>query len=325
VSGAVAPVLAVDARKAARAAAERSGVEVAELHDIRELGEAAELFVEVWRTPAGEAPATPALLRALAHSGNYVSGARREGRMVGASVGFLHPHHGGIGLHSHITGVREAAQGGSIGFALKQHQRAFALDRDVEAISWTFDPLVRRNAFFNLVKLGAEIVEYLPDFYGPMADAINAGDESDRCLVSWPLTGERAVAASHGAGAEPDVEELRERGARVLLGIAREAGSGGESAAPGAMDLAPLRSGAPAPGALAPGAPLPGGAPASGPLLVGVPEDVVAIRASDRELASRWRRAVRATMGEALSRGFAATGITRSGWYVLERSRQESR
>jgi predicted GNAT superfamily acetyltransferase len=323
VSGAVAPAIAVDARQAAGDAARRAGVQVAEVHDISKLNEAAELFVEVWQTPGGEAPATPALLRALAYSGNYVSGARRDGRMVGASVGFLHPHHGAIGLHSHITGVREAAQGGSVGFALKQHQRAWALDREIEVISWTFDPLVRRNAFFNLVKLGAEIVDYLPDFYGPMADGINAGDESDRCLVSWPLASGRAVEASHGKGAAPDLDALSRGGARVLLGFAAGAGNGeagtGEAderveavemmEEPGDLDLAPLHGGAPAPGAL----------------LVGVPEDVVAIRASDRELAARWRRSVRAAMGGALARGFAATGITRSGWYVLERSRQESR
>ena len=323
-SGAVAPAIAMDARQAADEAARRAGAEVVELHDISELNEAAELFVEVWQAPGGEAPATPALLRALAYSGNYVSGAWREGRMVGASVGFLHPHHGGIALHSHITGVRETAQGGSVGFALKQHQRAWALDREIDAISWTFDPLVRRNAFFNLVKLGAEIVDYLPDFYGPMADGINVGEETDRCLVSWPLASERAVAAAHGRGAQPDLEALRQRGARVLLGFARDdAGNGeaigppGEAAeepgetveAPGEVDLTPLEGGAPAPGVL----------------LIGVPEDVVAIRAKDRELAARWRRSVRAAMGGALARGFAATGITRSGWYVLERSRQESR
>jgi predicted GNAT superfamily acetyltransferase len=306
----MAPAIAVDARQAAGDAARRAGAEVAELHDISELNEAAELFVEVWQTPGGEAPATPALLRALAYSGNYVSGARRDGRMVGASVGFVHPHQGAIGLHSHITGVRETAQGGSVGFALKQHQRAWALDREIDSISWTFDPLVRRNAFFNLVKLGAEIVDYLPDFYGPMADGINVGDESDRCLVSWPLASERAVAASHGRGAEPDVGALREQGAAVLLGFGREAAGKGEAIGPpGEVDLSPLEGGAPAPGAL----------------LVGVPEDVVAIRVGDRELAARWRRSVRAAMGGALARGFAATGITRSGWYVLERSRQESR
>jgi predicted GNAT superfamily acetyltransferase len=53
---------------------------------------------------------------------------------------------------------------------------------------WTFDPLVGRNARFNLVKLGAVGTDYLVDFYGPMADGVNAGDESDRLTVTWDLT-----------------------------------------------------------------------------------------------------------------------------------------
>lgn len=52
---------------------------------------------------------------------------------------------------------------------------------------WTFDPLVRRNARFNLVKLGAVGSEYLVDFYGPMSDGVNDGDESDRLTVVWDL------------------------------------------------------------------------------------------------------------------------------------------
>jgi len=285
----VAAPLAVQARSAAESAARQAGVELAEVHQIGELTDAAELFVEVWRTPRAEAPCTPALLRALAHSGNYVAGARVGGRLVGASVGFLHPDGSAVGLHSHITGVRPEVQGRGVGFALKQHQRAWALARDLPVVTWTFDPLVRRNAFLNLVKLGAEIVEYLPDFYGPMGDGINAGDETDRCMVSWPLARERAVAASHGAAVEPDLEALRKAGASVLLD---------EDAAGGPVT--------------------PDAAPGAGALLVKVPGDIVAMRAADPRLASRWRHALRATMGEALGRGLAATGITRSGWYVLE-------
>ncbi|MEU7940320.1 hypothetical protein [Microbispora bryophytorum] len=50
----------------------------------------------------------------------------------------------------------------------------------------------RRNAHFNLAKLGARPEEYLSAFYDSMGDAINAGDESDRvlavwCLTSWPV------------------------------------------------------------------------------------------------------------------------------------------
>jgi predicted GNAT superfamily acetyltransferase len=288
----VALPLAVEARRAAESAARQAGVEVALLHGIGELTEAAELFIEVWQTSRAEAPCTPSLLRALAHSGNYVAGAMRDRRMVGASVGFLHPAGGVFGLHSHITGVRAAARGRGAGFALKQHQRAWALARDLPVVTWTFDPLVRRNAFLNLVKLGAEVVEYLPDFYGPMGDGINAGDETDRCLVSWPLARERAVEASHGHAPEPDLDALREAGARVLV----EEDAAGE---PATGDLGTADAG-------------------GGALLVKVPGDIVAVRAADPDLASRWRRALRATMGEALGRGMAATGITRSGWYVLE-------
>lgn len=61
----------------------------------------------------------------------------------------------------------------------------------IAAIEWTFDPLVRRNAHFNLAKLGARAIEYVENFYGGMRDAINAGDESDRLLVRWELTGPR--------------------------------------------------------------------------------------------------------------------------------------
>jgi predicted GNAT superfamily acetyltransferase len=297
VTGTAAPPLVAQASSAAEAAARRAGVELAELHEIGELTEAAELFVDIWQTDRAEAPCTPALLRALAHSGNYVAGARLAGRMVGASVGFLHPAVEAFGLHSHITGVIDAVQVRGIGFALKQHQRAWALARGLDVVSWTFDPLVRRNAHLNLVKLGAEIVEYLPNFYGRMPDGINAGDESDRCLVSWPLASERAVAASRGSVPEPDLDALRRAGARVLL----QEGPGGR---PLAGDPGP-------PGAT---------------LLTQVPDDIVAMRGADPELARRWRAALRATMGEALGRGLAATGITRSGWYVLEdRSAKESR
>ena len=74
-----------------------------------------------------------------------------------------------------------------MGFALKLHQRAWCLDRGITLMEWTYDPLVARNAYFNLSKLGATVAEYLPDFYGVMGDGINRFDESDRILVHWPL------------------------------------------------------------------------------------------------------------------------------------------
>ena len=81
-------------------------------------------------------------------------------------------------------------------------------------MTWTFDPLVRRNAWFNIARLGARPAEYLVDFYGPMTDAINAGDPSDRLLMVWeveaPLPDAMIETTSHDVVATPeDIEALR--------------------------------------------------------------------------------------------------------------------
>ena len=46
---------------------------------------------------------------------------------------------------------------------------------------------MRRNAWFNVAVLGADVDAYLPSFYGEMTDAINAGDDSDRLLMAWDV------------------------------------------------------------------------------------------------------------------------------------------
>jgi predicted GNAT superfamily acetyltransferase len=161
---------------------------VAPLAGMSELSTAAELLGEIWSTPKDQYPVTPELMRALSHAGGYVSGAWLGDRLVGVSVGFLGLDDGRPLLHSHISGVDPAHQGARIGYALKQHQRQWALDRGIDIIEWTFDPLVRRNAYFNLAKLGAVVTEFEADFYGPMHDGFNAGDETDRVVARWRIT-----------------------------------------------------------------------------------------------------------------------------------------
>ncbi|MEU0567883.1 GNAT family N-acetyltransferase [Nonomuraea sp. NPDC005983] len=167
---------------AATAAATKAGVEVRELHEIAEFTDVHRLFDDIWHPDPRNVPISVELMIGFAHAGGYVAGAYEGGRLVGASVGF---RAAGAALHSHVTG---AAIGRGIGYALKLHQRAWCLERGLTRITWTFDPLVRRNARFNLVKLGARPEEYLENFYGVMADAINEGDESDRLLTVWRLT-----------------------------------------------------------------------------------------------------------------------------------------
>ena len=255
-----------------------------ELDHVDMLAEAVALYRTVWRTDTRAAPVNSDVLRALSHAGSYVVGAYDDsGRMVAASTAFLATGHGD--LHSHITGVLASARGRDVGAALKLHQRAWALDRGLSTISWTFDPLLRRNAWFNVSKLGAALTDYLVDFYGPMDDAQNGGDASDRVVAVWDLLGPRARAFAAGEQALPSVPG----DAAVLL---REDHTG----APARMEG---RAGARA-------------------VLVQVPQDAQQLRQDRPELARAWRVAVRATLVPLLTGGWTATALTRDGWYVLE-------
>ena len=161
-----------------------SHIEIRPLETIEQINEAAEVLREVWVGDRDAMP--PNLVRALAHSGNYVVGMYEGGRMVGASIAFFGPPAART-MHSHITGVLPGLQSHGLGRVLKRHQRDWAFAQEVGHITWTFDPLVARNAHFNLRVLGARVTEYLIDHYGPMDDGVNRGDETDRVMVSWAL------------------------------------------------------------------------------------------------------------------------------------------
>jgi len=167
-----------------------SQIQIRELTIADEMVILGDVFQQVW----GSATEIIRLemLMAISHAGGYVVGAfdmsrgdDSRGEILGASAGVLAIHHGQPALHSHVTGILPGARSTGLGRAMKLHQRQWALDRGIEWIVWTFDPLVQRNAWFNIAILGAEVHEYLPHFYGTMTDAINAGDDSDRLLMAW--------------------------------------------------------------------------------------------------------------------------------------------
>lgn len=162
-------------------------VDVRTLAAMDETAAATDLFRAVWGYSGSDGPISNELMRAIALAGGYVAGAYADGELVGASAGFLGHGAGRTHLHSHISGVLPEWQGRHIGHALKLHQRDWALERGIEMIEWTFDPLIRRNAFFNLQKLGATIIGFEPNLYGDMNDAINAGDPTDRAIAHWDL------------------------------------------------------------------------------------------------------------------------------------------
>jgi predicted GNAT superfamily acetyltransferase len=280
-----APPLRDEAAASAVAAATASGVQVRTLAEVADLTAVTRLFESIWRPAPGNQLVTPELLRAMVSAGNYVAGAFDGPDLLGACFGFFGgPAKGG--LHSHIAGVATAGYGRGIGFALKLHQRAWALRQDVPVISWTFDPLVRRNAHFNLTKLAARAEQYLPDFYGPMADGINSGGDTDRLMAVWDLASPAVRAAAEGEPARLDAATLKARGAAVALAAG------------------------------------PGGDPVTGPadapvVLVAVPPDIEALRRADPGRGRAWRVALREVLGGLLAGGASVVGFDRAGWYVV--------
>ena len=280
------------ADEAATRAALAAGVTVRALSSIDELTAVIGLFDEIWAPEDGNSLMHVDLLRALTKAGNYAGGAfdLGSGKLLGACVGFFGPP-SHAELHSHIAGVLPAGLGRSVGFALKLHQRAWALRHGVDVIAWTYDPLIRRNAYFNLAKLGARPTEYLPNFYGAMDDAINGGTETDRMLVRWELRSDLAVAAGGPKPRAVSADEERRRGAVVAL-----------SAGPdGRPVTAPPSTGQPGPRTV----------------LVGVPADVETMRMTDPAGAAQWRLALRKVLAPLLAGGARVTGFDKSGWYVV--------
>ncbi len=186
-------------------------VHIKVLSDPADLRRLTVLFNQVWGS------VTPIvgveLLRAMGHTGGYVAGAFQHDRMVGGSLGFLGRHRGDLALHSHITGILPGVRQTGLGRHMKLHQRHWAADHDLPWVTWTFDPLVRRNAWFNIAVLGATIDDYLVDFYGQMNDALNGTDPSDRLLAAWRTDGPDeqprvAAAVPPGAVAVPTPEDI---------------------------------------------------------------------------------------------------------------------
>lgn len=162
-----------------------SSLRISQVSSIEEMDAVSAFFCKVWA--GGPEPVPFDLGIAVLHVGAYCSAAYDGENMVAASFGFRGVFDDKEILHSHVTGSFQPGAG----YKLKQHQFKWAKQAGLAGITWSFDPLVRRNCVFNFDKLGATAVEYLPNFYGTMTDEINAGDDSDRLFVYWDLSGSK--------------------------------------------------------------------------------------------------------------------------------------
>ena len=259
----------------ARAAAEAARVELRPLDSFDQFDDALGIMVATW----GEYQLPPReVITALAHSGNLPLGGYDGERLVGFVLGWAGVDEGGLHVHSHMLAALPERRHRGVGYALKLGQRAQALDQGIHVARWTFDPLVARNAWLNLGKLGAVADRFGRAFYGEMTDEINRGDRTDRLVIRWELD------------PEPRPKTMPEALPTVLA-------ADGDPVAP-----IPVR----------------GSAPAAQGAVVEVPREHLELRQRDADLASRWRDAAADALEACLAAGLIASAFDRErSAYVL--------
>jgi predicted GNAT superfamily acetyltransferase len=142
----------------------------------------------VW--PGSETDVVPAhMLITAVHNGGLIAGAFMNDQLVGFVFGFPgieftpdgpRPKH-----CSHMMGIHPDQRDSGIGFALKRAQWQMVRHQGLDHITWTYDPLLSRNGYLNIAKLGAVCNTYRRSEYGDMRDGLNAGLPSDRFVVDW--------------------------------------------------------------------------------------------------------------------------------------------
>jgi chorismate synthase len=256
------------------AAPPRPAVDIRPLRTMAECNECVTLQRHVWGF--GDSDVVPAtLLHVVDHVGGLAAGAfDSSGQLLGFVFGVSGVRDGELVHWSHMLGVRESARNLGLGRMLKEYQRAAMAKIGVRRISWSFDPLMAKNAYFNFDRLGASVVEYVPDMYGATASPLHLGLPTDRLVVTTPTTPTDVERHSAGAqsGALPLLSPFPREGDDVMtMGAAR----------PDAV-------------------------------LIEVPPDILTLTRQSPATAKRWRLAVREHFQWALANGYRVSSVRRA-------------
>ncbi|MFY9571735.1 MAG: GNAT family N-acetyltransferase [Blastocatellia bacterium] len=231
-----------------------------------------------------------ATLIATQHAGGIVLGAFEGHSMIGFAYGFPAFEEGRASIHSHMLAVKTEYRNYHAGVYLKLAQRERALEKGLDEITWTFDPLQSLNAHLNFSKLGVVSRRYMVNFYGDSTSSpLHRGFATDRLWVSWLLNSERvgqriARAPSHRMTRIPDYSSdaasiiqsalIYSEGLRPLLGDFK-------------------------------------GSLATSRCTIEIPHDINSLKEVEPRLGIEWREATRAAFLAAIEEGFVVEDFLR--------------
>ena len=286
------------------------------LESMEELQLVEQLQGLVW--PGSETDIVPGhLLITAVHNGGLVVGAFEQDELEGESEDLAGFVFGFPGLYStpdgprlkhcsHMLAVHPDHRGKSLGFILKRAQWQMVRNQGIDRITWTFDPLLSRNAHLNFTRLGAVCNTYLRELYGEMRDGLNIGVPSDRFEVDWWVDTQR-------------VERRLSRTSRLQLDLAHFLSAGAEIINPTRV----TSQGVPLPAELDKSIIAGGIGEAPVLILVEIPADFQKIKLVDINLARTWRNHTRQIFEIFFQEGYLATdfvhlpGKTARSFYVL--------
>ena len=175
-------------------------------HGLDELRACVALQKEIWNFT--DAELVPLRMFVVAEKvGGQVMGAFEGSEMVGFALSVPGTRSGHVYLHSHMLAVRKDHRNSGLGRRLKLLQREDALERGIERIEWTFDPLEIKNAYLNIEKLGAIARRYNINQYGITSSPLQGGLPSDRLIAEWWLKSKR-VEALLSTGQNPEFRSV---------------------------------------------------------------------------------------------------------------------
>ena len=260
----------------------RGPVTIRELRGMDEMQEAERVQRRVWGEDV--CPHPKEVLIPVQYEGGLLAGAfANTGEMV--SLVFAFPTRDPAIQHSQLLATLEDWRGQGIAGRVKWFQRTWCLERGIQRVRWTVDPLRAVNAALNILHLGCVCSTYFPDYYGVM-QGIDAGAPTDRLLMEWHLLDERVAARAHSR-----VEDAGFADACYANQVQ------GERPLEARPDLDCPR------------------------ILARLPENFIYLSKTNPALALEWRMQTRALLQGYFGRGYQISGFTRLGGpaYLLEK------